>query len=251
MSAYANQATCMDLSKIKSFTKPLFLIACSGSKQASGRTVLWDIRSSVGERLTANQFDELLKARNRVFHKALSDTNLKPRQRATNVGIVHALDLGGPKQTALYLPAAVRYTGHFYSVLGVKEEVNSLADGGNILIVSALYGLLMPSEQIQNYNFPIGKHYAFSTWRDLVPRLLKRIAEQNGHDSVVALLAGDYLRGLRDLAGLVNVPCFKIKALKYPGANSRGVCSCLGHALINIQKGIPVPEDYECEIYEL
>lgn len=241
----------MDLSEIENYRKPLFLIACSGGKQSGGTTGLWDVRSSVGGRLTADQFGELLKARNRVYHKALADTKLKPRQRSTNGCIVDAPDLGGPEQSAQYLPAAERYTGHFYSVPGVKEEVNLLADGGNILIISALFGILLPREQIQNYNFPIGKHYSLSTWRDLVPRLFRHIVKQNGYDSVVALLAGDYLRVIRGLSSLVNVPCFKVQLIKYPGANSPGVCSGLGHAFLNIRKGIPPPEDYECAIYDL
>ena len=238
----------MDLSEIENFKKPLYLIACSGGKQPGGTTGPWDVQSSVGGRITADQFGELLKARNRVLHKALADTRLKPRQRATNDGIAHALDLGGPEQSAPYLLAVVRYTGHFYSVPGVKEEVNLLADSGHILIVSALYGLLLPREQIQNYNFSIGSAYACCTWRDLVPGMVGHIIEQNGYDVVVALLAGNYLNVMRDLPQIVKVPCFKMQVAQYPGGNAYGVCSGLGHALLNIRQGVPLPLEYKCEI---
>jgi len=238
--------------ELNKFKNPLFLVACSGLKQPGGQNQPWPVPESIGPLLTAPLFDDLLQARQNVYGQVLNDNRLTPRQIEINAGISNAHDLNGTVANASYLSARTRYQGFFYRVPGVTDVINDLARNNSILIISALYGLLRPCEFIQNYNFPINRPYAQNTWVDIVPRLIAHIVTTCKHDSIVALLAGAYLNVIQAVPAYVApIPCFRVVVNEYPGGNAFGVCSGLGHAMMHIVRGVPIPADYDCQLVNL
>lgn len=82
-----------------------------------------------------------------------------------NQKLLNAEDFGGNATGASFLPAIYRYTGDFYQTLGDEGKQALLQSKHHFLIVSACYGLLKPTEQIQYYACQFGdENAAFRRW---------------------------------------------------------------------------------------
>ena len=83
-----------------------------------------------------------------------------------NQKLLKAADFGGEETGALFLPAIFRYTGDFYQALGEEGKQALLKSRHHFLIISACYGILKPTEQIQNYACQFGNppNAAFRRW---------------------------------------------------------------------------------------
>jgi len=73
-----------------------------------------------------------------------------------NQKLFNAADFGGRETGALFLPAIFRYTGDFYQALGDEGKQALLKSRHHFLIISACYGVLKPTELIQNYACQFG-----------------------------------------------------------------------------------------------
>ena len=79
-----------------------------------------------------------------------------------NHGLTNGSDFGG-RRTAAYLPAIDRYQGRFFQALGEAGK-RKVREGKYVtVIVSGLYGLVLPSEGIQLYSCSLGSEVA-ETW---------------------------------------------------------------------------------------
>lgn len=83
-----------------------------------------------------------------------------------NQKLLKAADFGGGETGALFLPAIYRYTGDFYQALGDEGKQALLKSKHHFLIISACYGILKPTEQIQNYACQFGNppNKSFNRW---------------------------------------------------------------------------------------
>jgi hypothetical protein len=91
-----------------------------------------------------------------------NDTN----ELKLNQEFLNAPDFGGEDTNALFMQAIHRYTGDFYQALGSEGKKRLLNSKHHFLIISACYGVLKPTEQIQNYacQFGIPPNKSFSQW---------------------------------------------------------------------------------------
>ncbi|HNQ29208.1 MAG TPA: peroxide stress protein YaaA [Methanolinea sp.] len=94
-----------------------------------------------------------------IFNGGLENKGTLLEQHPLNLGLRRGEDFNG-KANARYLPAIDRYTGGFYAGKGSDGKTYELKSSLNhsshhLLIISGLYGLLLPEEQIQLYESPL------------------------------------------------------------------------------------------------
>ena len=141
----------------------LVLIACSHGKREGGDTS-YDSQRPAGWLPQPGLRQRVISKRSYVY-SLLSDAKLadgfeRGGNRAHQPGnrhLKHGPDLGGLSrlgQEAQYLPAWRRYNGRFYIPVGEDTWEGYIRTCGQVcvLIMSGLYGLIEPTEQIQNYD---------------------------------------------------------------------------------------------------
>ena len=177
----------------------LFVTACSLTKAAGG-TAVFDRTATVGstapreaDRLMArrDQVRELVKSGDSVWQQVpLRDLNY-------NRKLVKGIEFGGRKNSD-YLPAIERYQGRFFQALGDAGKARCRSKD-NMLVISALYGLLRTSEPIQLYSCPLFDEVAAIWTRDgLLTDILRRHIARNHILRVFDLTAMSAYRRLVD-----------------------------------------------------
>jgi len=78
-------------------------------------------------------------------------------QMQFNSKLVRGPDFGG-KHSGFYLPSSERYVGSFYTAVKRDNAAIFSDSPHHVLILSALYGLLLPSELIQLYSCHVEDH---------------------------------------------------------------------------------------------
>jgi mRNA-degrading endonuclease RelE of RelBE toxin-antitoxin system len=94
-----------------------------------------------------------------IFNGGLENKGTLLAVHPLNLGLRRGQDFNG-KASAKYLPAIDRYTGRFYAGKGSDGKTYDLKSSliqspHHLLIISGLYGLLLPGEQIQLYESPL------------------------------------------------------------------------------------------------
>jgi len=102
------------------------------------------------------------------------------------------------------LPAWKRYDGHLYQRISARTWERALTDRHPaVLIVSALYGLVGPTDLIRKYDArmddaPSGRRL-FQVWRGGgLPHLLSAVIKAGGYEVVHDLLSGPYRKAVGD-----------------------------------------------------
>jgi pimeloyl-ACP methyl ester carboxylesterase len=135
----------------------LVLVACSRTKRDEG---LAYSGQPLGWVPTISLRKELLDKR-RYIYSILRDGKLfdnferggERRHQPGNADLVYGLDLGGSDEAGKYMPARARYTGRLYKKIELDAWENYATQSiARVLIMSGLYGLIEPSEEIQNYD---------------------------------------------------------------------------------------------------
>ena len=179
----------------------LFLATCSLTKQSGG--VRYDENGAVVSLAESELGRRLLERRDEIHrsvkeNRALEWQGVPLADLEFNHDLAKGPDFGGSRR-ALYLPAIDRYRGRFYQALGENGRQAVSAPGCNMLIVSGLYGLLRPTEQVQLYSCPLSAEVAEIWSRDsLLTDLLSDYIERQGILRVFDLLAVDAYRKLID-----------------------------------------------------
>ena len=120
-------------------------------------------RSTSASRLVPeSSLRQTLLAKRNFIYSALQDGKLEDNierggnrsHQPANKNLVHGRDLGGSTTSGQYLPAFERYAGRLYNQIGSDAWQSYLGkqDRVKILIMSGLYGLIEPTEAIQNYD---------------------------------------------------------------------------------------------------
>jgi len=179
-------------------SRVLILIPCCKSKR-SGGTTEYRTNSSILNYLTSTPRGHLLSLRRQLFEHF--PTPFGP-------------DVGYPGDgTINYMEAYKRYTGRIYSPIssGSWEKLRSTPNL-DLVIVSALYGLLRYDEPIQVYNVTMkdkmGNHTLKWWWRNNgLCAILRDYINENKISDVHNILSNDYNEALRD--------CFTNMHVKY------------------------------------
>ena len=172
----------------------LFLCCCSNRKLAGGES-FYRSDDSLPVAL-GSQGTRLLRARRRALQRiqdgAASVQGTRLQALPYNGELVDGRDFGGRK-AGIYMPAVKRYRGRFYQEFDPDES--GALDGGphRWLIVSALYGLVAPNEQIQRYScHTLDEDGITSIWKGaLLTSLLLQYVKTFDVGMIVDLLADE------------------------------------------------------------
>ena len=140
--------------------KILFLVICSQTKNEEFDTYRSEYsqdRSILPKLSPAKK--ELLFERRNASRKLLKESKFKVGSKflselSWNKSLVKGPDFGGTEK-GKYLPALDLYRGGFYRSLGPDGIQSIRGSPHHLLIISGLYGLLLPDEQIQIYESPL------------------------------------------------------------------------------------------------
>ena len=140
-------------------SKILIITICSNSKLKGGSPYKKNIPSICS--ILPFHTQSLLKRRGEVLDLLLGGeaerNHYKLKNMQLNSDLVKGPDFGG-NSSAKYLHAAERYTGRFYKEFHYKNSELLLNTSHHILILSGLYGIILPEELIQAYSCNLPDH---------------------------------------------------------------------------------------------
>ncbi|TFG75469.1 MAG: peroxide stress protein YaaA [Thermodesulfobacteriales bacterium] len=176
--------------------KTLIIIPCSGKKAPGSYTYSHESRRVID-----------------YLPQELQNSLSSLRQSiAENFGLPFGPDLGpfDSMQNIGYLPAYKRYSGNIYSKIS-QEDWDKLGSGKgyDLIIISALYGLIFWDEPIRNYNVTmkqtLNNGYKLKTnWKYILPQILASIIKTNGYSKVHELLSTDYREALQGYRQIIR-----------------------------------------------
>ncbi|CCJ37473.1 hypothetical protein BN140_2550 [Methanoculleus bourgensis MS2] len=186
----------------------LFLTICSFGKAEEGFPY-YNEDNTICARYLPDRRDQIVSRRKEVL-KALHQGDIlfdkaDQRNHPYNQNLVRGRDFGGFEE-GFYLPALWRYEGRFYQNLKVRGKRVVLNSGHHFLILSGLYGAIIPVDPVQLYSIPLYDDDPVQRiWRD---------------DDFLTEVLFDYVKSLSirrifDFTGiyyyrdLINWQCFK------------------------------------------
>jgi cytoplasmic iron level regulating protein YaaA (DUF328/UPF0246 family) len=194
--------------------KTLIVFACCNRKRPDGeKSLTWSKKQSIINRLSSETGQKLLESRHKLarrFNKA------------------EGKDLGGDKDAPVLLMRAFeRYDGNLYRKIDKSYWHKLLQiDYVNVLIVSALYGLLTPWEPIRDYNIMITdafrSRFSLARWwkNQGLGFYLKEYIIRNGITEVHDFLSGSYSTIADPIFTLVPKKKIKTYLGRYSGMGS-------------------------------
>lgn len=180
----------------------LLLALCSNQKVQGGDEFKPEVPSLCN--ILPDRADEIRARRssalNLILGGSIDRDSVKLNQMQFNSRLVRGPEFGGTQsKTALYLPSETRYAGSFYTSVKKNSERILSETHHHVLIVSALYGLVLPDELIQVYSCHIEDHSALAaTWTkdEFLTSLLLSYMHRFTIDRVVELISQDVYREL-------------------------------------------------------
>lgn len=150
-----------------------------------------------------------------------SDAILGTRRRLAQIArAVPGPDVGGTSTLGTYRPAYYRYRGAVYRPVPHQHWPRP-GDRCVVVVVSALYGLVLAWETIQNYELTMATSLSYrrpvrALWRAAhLDDVLARWASHTGVECVIDLLSLGYRAALDDLAALDRIRIRRI-VVDYP-----------------------------------
>lgn len=190
----------------------LKLTCCSKKKKPGGVTLpaLGSGSGMVWQTPVTTQLDACRKHVATILYPTDGDSALKPITLGPDVGVLLGPDTNG----TLYMPAAERYIGSFYT----RQHLMTLMADDDLLIVSGLYGLLRPVELIQDYDLHLRKSYWF--WQSKLSSFIIAYMKGAGYDSVIPLVPEGIYLDVLDLTAVEHAGFHVVKGddwLQYYG----------------------------------
>jgi len=168
--------------------KVLILIPCSGCKEEGGKTI-YNADSTILNHLSSQANKKLVNLRTQLFE---------------GLGIPLGRDVGCNDSVPIYyMKAHNRYIGNLYSQISNDAwEKLRTTEELDIVIISALYGLLSYNESIRDYDIEmqskIGHRLLKRWWRENgLPSMLEDYVANNGVTVVHSVLSNQYDDALR------------------------------------------------------
>jgi hypothetical protein len=119
------------------------------------------------------------------------------KDRSSNQSLAAGPDLGGREQLPVYLKARERYQGRLFSLMIDDDWAKIKELGYNVLILSGMYGWLLPDEMTQNYDCHLSDRVQLedrvmslgSIWGALLTEALVSYVNVKNIDCVIDLLS--------------------------------------------------------------
>ncbi len=180
----------------------LLITICSNNKKQGGSLFIKgepSILTKLPEHASA-----IIKKRQAIWHllkegEAIRD-GVEISQMQLNSRLKLSPDFGG-NESSLFMPAYQRYIGRFFAEVGRNNPSLLTETTHHVLILSGLYGILLPEEQIQAYSCHVDDHPQVSeTWRDnaFLTSLVLAYINRNSINRVLDLTGQDAYRKLVD-----------------------------------------------------
>jgi|ADurb_Gel_03_Slu_FD_contig_101_168993_length_2081_multi_2_in_0_out_0_3 mRNA-degrading endonuclease RelE of RelBE toxin-antitoxin system len=200
----------------------LFLGICSLNKATSSNDEPYKREQSIAAWLKDSQAVNLLYQTRKSSLELTLQGNLENKgsllaQHPLNRDLRRGPDFNGTAR-AKYLPAIDRYIGRFYGGLGHNGKVYALKTSLNrsphhLLIISGLYGLLLPQEQIQLYESPLEDLLEIQTiWKEnnRLTRLLSAYIKARGIRLVVDMTGQRAYHEMIDWPAIYALPGVRV-----------------------------------------
>jgi len=171
-------------------SRTIILIPCSGSKREGGETS-YNTNSSILNYLTDSSRKHLLNLRRRLFEY---------------FSIQFGQDVGHHNNKIYYMPAHKRYAGKdsqiYRQISPSSWDILRNTENLDLVIISALYGLLRYDEPIRYYDKKmkdIMEHQTLKTWwrNNGLCDIVKDYLNKNNISEVHSVLSNDYNEALR------------------------------------------------------
>ena len=172
------------------YQKSLFVICCSNHKELVGKDRY--IKISVSSAVSGIR-ESLLKRRYEVLELIMYDETLTRSgiplcDLPYNKNLQYGPDFGG-NTPGSYLPAYQRYKGRLYREINRRTWLNL---NNNVVIISGLYGILLPTEDIQLYSLDINDApQMLDLWNreNFLTTYLINFIKENHFERVINLIA--------------------------------------------------------------
>ena len=204
--------------------RPLFVISCCKKKQGGGNVTPCP--------------PPLFK----ISDLMMSECRINALLRAQGTINPAGVEFGAPNPSpALYLPAWKRYYGHLYAdVPGIKTLLSS---SKNVMIMSALYGLVWAQDLIQDYNLEMKS--VKEIWNPVLPSMLDSEVRNQKFTSIVGLLPrgtayADVFRELKVITP--HIPSYLVSTV---GNGATHILQGLAHALLYLSSDNSVPSTFQ------
>lgn len=202
--------------------KILIIISCSGGKKSDDGSpgCRWVRKDSAVCRLSREKAAALLACRRSLAEKYPKKFHHKGEK-----------DLGGNREgTVPLMPAIERYTGKLYGEIdsSLWKRSKGREDSMEVVIVSALYGLLSPWEAIRDYDLAMDEPYAeriqlWKWWRNQgLGEMLCEFVDRSGASTVHDFLGGPYRNISRGMKAQASSK-FRLISHQYPGEGSGSI----------------------------
>jgi len=190
--------------------KVLFVTICSNNKKTGG-SAGYDPSRSIAACLSTSLGADILGGRARVLELIKKGGKTRDGKRIAelprNRGLVKGPDLGGDSGNGRYLPAEERYRGTFYTQLGSGAQSLLSSGPASAVILSGLYGVLLPDEPIQDYSCHLNDHPAIrNVWTasNLATEAVLRLVKSQGIEKILDFTALHSYRYLLDWCRIRN-----------------------------------------------
>lgn len=202
--------------------KILIIISCSGGKKKDDGSpgCRWVRKNSAACRLSREKAAALLACRRSLPGNYPKKFHHKGEK-----------DLGGNREgTIPLMPAIERYTGKLYGEIdsSLWKRLKGMEDSMEVVIVSALYGLLSPWEAIRDYDLAMDEPYAeriqlWKWWRNQgLGEMLCEFVDRSGASTVHDFLGGPYRNISRGMKARASNK-FRLISHQYPGEGSGSI----------------------------
>ena len=136
----------------------LFLSICSLNKNKGGLPK-YDKKNSITSIIDDDLSNKLISSRKKAFDYLKSGyviwQGLSSKEFEYNQDLRFGREFGGMSTKVKYLPAINRYNGRFYGALGDNREKIVAETNHHLLLLTGLYGIILPFEPVQLYSCPI------------------------------------------------------------------------------------------------
>jgi len=203
----------------------LIITICSNNKKQGGAPFAKESPSL----LTAlpEQASTIIKKRQAILHLLKEGVAIRDGVEISHMQLNSRLKLGpdfGGNESSLFMPSYQRYIGRFFAEVE-KNNPSMLAETAHhVLILSGLYGILLPEEQIQAYSCHVDDHPRVSeTWRDnaFLTSLVLAYINKNAIKRVLDLTGQQAYRNLVDWDRIVKkVDTIHFFSEQYAGASA-------------------------------
>jgi len=180
----------------------LLISICSNNKKQGGSPFAKEkpsLLTALPEHASA-----IIKKRQAILHLLKEGEAIRDGVEISHMQLNSRLKLGpdfGGNESSLFMPAYQRNIGRFFAEAGKINQSILTETAHHVLILSGLYGLLLPEEQIQAYSCPIDDHARVSeTWKDtaFLTSLVLAYINRNAIKRVLDLTGQEAYRNLLD-----------------------------------------------------